>query len=281
MYSGSNKKNRWKASRRDRLLNVAARSWGAREGRGRRWIVWYVWLPLLVCAAAAWFTRESWLRVALENSETFVIRHIEVTTDGRLEAENVKEYAGISEGDPLFAVGMDEIRDRLLLIPVVEDVRVWRQLPDTVRVDIAERIAVARLGLPGMSVSLAVDAKGHVLGPSSANSGLPLISGVRDRGLRPGATVQDSMLMDALSVLELSTRAEFYSALQVASIDVSNPETLNVLLASGERVLLLRDTAIERLKTLPRMMKRAKERGVRLSEYDLTVRENFPALPAR
>jgi xanthine/CO dehydrogenase XdhC/CoxF family maturation factor len=109
---------------------------------------------------------------------------------------------------------------------------------------------------------------------------LPVVVGIRDKGLRPGDQVEDSMLAEALTVLEVCNQADVRPDLTVTTIDVSNDEQLDVGLATGERVLLSRTGMEKKLRQLCAMREEARRRGLALGVYDMTVERNFVGRPA-
>ncbi|HAL91752.1 MAG TPA: hypothetical protein DCM68_01850, partial [Verrucomicrobia bacterium] len=149
--------------RRESVLKVAARTVERRRTIRRRMgaaLTLLVGIPSLG-VGLYWGGGAAWRAMFAEN-DFFQIRKIEVTTDGSLGAEHIREYAKVREGLNLFAVRPKEIRDMLLSVPVIENAQVGRRLPDTMVIEVAERVAVARLGRPGSGSPLAVDATGHV-----------------------------------------------------------------------------------------------------------------------
>ena len=266
---------------RESVLKVAARSVERRRTVRRR-IGWALALLAGVPALAAglaWGGHAAWRAMFAEN-EFFEIRQIEVTTDGDLGAENILEYARVRKGLNLFAVRPEDIRGSLLSVPVIANAQVGRRLPDTLVIEVAERVSVARLGRPGSGSPLAVDATGHVLGPSSVRATLPVVLGVRDNGLRPGDVVNDPMLKDALKILEICNQAAMRQELAVATIDLGSEEQIEVGLMSGEQVLLSRGQLEEKLRQLPVMRSVARSKGLDLAVYDMTVDRNYVGRPA-
>ena len=266
---------------RESVLKVAARTTERRRAVRRRIgaaLALLVGMPVLG-AGLVWGGHEAWLAMFAEN-DYFHIREIEVTTDGTLGAGNIQEYAKVSPGMNLFAVRPREVRDLLLSVPVIENAQVGRRLPDTLIIEVTERVAVARLGRPGSGSPLAVDSTGHVLGPSSVRPSLPVILGVRDTGLRPGDVVQDGMLRDALVLLEICNQAAMRQELVVATIDLSEEDMLDVGLISGEQVLLSREGLEEKIRQLPIMRSVARGKGLELAVYDMTVDRNYVGRPA-
>lgn len=55
----------------------------------------------------------------------------------------VLEAAAIPRGTPIFAVDLEEVRDRVAMIGWVRDVAVSRQFPNIVRIDVTERVPIA------------------------------------------------------------------------------------------------------------------------------------------
>ena len=269
-------KGRRKNRSRDGLLRAAVRSGERRRTVRRRVVAALVTLIGLPALAVGlwWGGHQAWLGMFAENP-FFEIQRIEITTDGMLGVADVQEYARVRPGMNLFAVRPQDVRAELLKVPVIADAQVGRCLPDGLVIEVTERIAVARLGRPGARSTLAVDATGHVLGPSSVRTSLPVILGVRDVGLRPGDVVADAMLPEALAILEICNAEKMRGVLAVASIDVGSDERIDVGLASGERVLLSRDRIKEKLWKLREMLKEARRQGLALATYDLTVDRNY------
>jgi len=276
------KKNQRRGNRRkESLLQAATRSRSRRKsGRQRvgKGLFWFLAVPVLL-GGLIWGGLEAWQALFVEN-DFFQIREIEITTDGTLGAGHVQEYAKVRKGLNLFAMHPTEIRDSLMLVPVIANVQVGRRLPDTLVIEITERVAVARLGRPGAGTPLAVDSTCHVLGPSSVRASLPVIMGVRDKGLRPGDVVADPMMDQALLILDLCNQSAMRAEMVVASIDLSDDEQVEVGLVSGERVLLSLDGLREKLPQLPVMRAVARGKGLHLAVYDMTVSRNYVGRPS-
>ncbi|MDD2240586.1 MAG: FtsQ-type POTRA domain-containing protein [Kiritimatiellae bacterium] len=266
--------------RRESVPRSAARTVERRQARRRAWKRLGLLLgTLLLLAGGAWGGWAAWRAMFSENV-FFEIQQIDVTTDGDLRRGHILEYARVSVGQNLFAVNPQDIRELLLSVPVVAHAQVGRRLPNTLVIELTERVAVARLGRAGSGSPLAVDSLGHVLGPSSVRARLPVVVGIRDKGLRPGDQVEDSMLAEALTVLEVCNQADVRPDLTVTTIDVSNDEQLDVGLATGERVLLSRTGMEKKLRQLCAMREEARRRGLALGVYDMTVERNFVGRPA-
>lgn len=206
----------------------------------------------------------------------FVIRNLDLVSDGKLDPRHLREYAHVSEGMNLFAVDLRKVRQDLESVPIVDSVAVTRRLPDTLIVRVKERVAAARLGEDTAGYALALDRDGYVLGPSSSARHLPAISGYRARELRPGSRVGDRSVRGALHVLELCDLPKLSRLLRVKSIDVSHPDFLDVRLVRGERVLLSHEGVEVKLERLCDIIRHTADAGQAIASIDMTVDRNFP-----
>lgn len=85
-----------------------------------------------------------WLETAQAASRAgFEVRHVEVT--GIHRSPSLPVYAAALEGptNSMLLVDLDSVRDRLRALPWVADASVSRRLPDTLRIDVTERVPVA------------------------------------------------------------------------------------------------------------------------------------------
>ncbi|QKG70126.1 cell division protein FtsQ/DivIB [Erythrobacter mangrovi] len=128
----------------------------------------------------------------------FEVKKVRVSGVERMNEQLIYERVLAEQARPMPLVDLDMVRERLLQLPWVADARVSRQLPDTLKVDIVERVPHAVLAKPGRLVL--VDGQGHELEPiSTANAkGKLLIEG-------PGAQLQVEelgKLLDAAPALK-------------------------------------------------------------------------------
>lgn len=271
------KRNRRRRTSRQPLLMVSARVADRRRERMHR--VSAVVLSLLVLGASAWLLLAGiqWLgRVLFVENGRYTITKLDLSSDGKLRPQHIREYGGLAEGANLFAVNLDQVRSDLQSVPLVNTVEVSRRLPGTLIVRLTERIALARLGKDEERSHLAIDREGHVLGPSSRTPGLPAITGLRDRGLRPGSYIDEQLVRDALTVLDIIDTTRLSQVVRVATIDVRHPEYLDIRLHDGERVVMGRDRLDWRLTRLAQSLQTAAQLGRSIMTIDLTVNKNPP-----
>ncbi|HBA84219.1 MAG TPA: hypothetical protein DCZ95_09025 [Verrucomicrobia bacterium] len=269
--------NRRIAPARQSFLMVHARVLDQKKDRMHK--TGAIVLMMVVLAAAVWVAHllgDLLKRKLFSECDRFVIRQLDLSSDGKLQSWHIKEYAGLEEGMNLFAVDMDRVCKELSSVPVVSSVKVNRRLPDTLVIRITERVAVARLGNGGNGYFLGVDRDGYVLGPSSITPNLPTISGLKDKGLRPGSRVIDPAVVDALKVLDACDSVMLSQMIRIRDVDVLNPDFLNLTLTKGESVMLSRDNVENKLQKLARILQSSSKKGITLASIDMTVDKNFP-----
>lgn len=269
--------NRRRGPARDPILQVSAR--GSDKGRDRVHKIGALVLLGVVAAGTVWAAVSGahlmgdWL---FARNERFTVRRLDLSSSGRLQPSHLREYARISEGMNLFALSLDRIRAELESVPLIRSAEVERDLPDRLVVRVMERTALGRIAEGAAGYPLSVDQDGYVLGPAAGRPGLPLISGLRERGLAPGSVVREEAVLDALALLQICDSTKLGSVVRVASVDVGNPNYLDVRLAGGPRVTMGRDQLPFRLEKLADILRTSAELNQTVVAVDLTVDRNFP-----
>ena len=263
--------------RHDDFFTVSARVKEKSEDRRRRTAV--VVLLLIVVIGFGWILHLSLAaagRYFFTENDRYSIRNWELHSNGRLlTPAHIREYSQLGDDENLFAVDLREVRRRLEAVAVVESVEVARKLPDTLMIRVNERLAIARLGVDPRS-ALAVDRHGHVLGPSSLRPNLPAIVGLRQLGVRPGIAVTDPLFIDALRLLELCERPHVNPYVRIKSINVSDPDDLELRLDHDERVRVARVHMEARLAELLGIMRESRNRGQVARAINMTGELHIP-----
>lgn len=276
-YSRRGMFNRRRQNVRETLLLVNARAGERRRDAMHR--LGAIVLVLVVLAGTVWVTLAGARlagRALFSGNSRFTIRRLEITTEGRLQPEHVREYAGLAEGMNLFAVDLAQVRRDLEEVPIVRSVTVRRELPDTLYIDVAARTAAARLGDGSAGYLLALDRDGFILGTTTASPDLPAITGSSEKGLRPGMRVEDPGVRSALRALDLCEAPAMGRLVRIRTVDVSHADYLDLRLARGERVLLSREGLDTKLVKLCEIIQRAADMGRGIAVIDMTVDRNFP-----
>ncbi|HET6951820.1 MAG TPA: FtsQ-type POTRA domain-containing protein [Acidimicrobiales bacterium] len=141
--------------------------------------------------------------VGLTRSPVLDVDRVLVTGAAHTDPGDVVAASGVGRGDRMVGVDAGAVRARVGALPWVDEVRVRRSWPSTVRIEVTERTVVATVQV-GADRAALVDAGGRVLavearaGDAPPVGDLPVLTGVSGRldagGMLPAAA------RDALSV---------------------------------------------------------------------------------
>ncbi|MGQ9661765.1 MAG: cell division protein FtsQ/DivIB [Kiritimatiellia bacterium] len=159
-------------------------------------------------------------------NDRFKIKNIEVVAPSAHTHDLVLEYLGITEGMNLFGFNMREAHRTILKhAAAFKSLSIRRILPDTVKIEVVERIPLARLGANGIIV---VDDEGVVFCAPSLRRSLPLIAGAPE--LVPGQRVS-GMARAAVELLDLCSDPK--TSLAVERIAVNRADRLELTIQFG------------------------------------------------
>jgi cell division septal protein FtsQ len=231
---------------------------------------------LLVWKTGAWLFWEN---------PRYTIRKLVVHVEGQvITPDHIRDYTGLREGTNLFAVNLGGMRANFLAkTPIAKSIVIHRRLPDTVLVNVVERIPIARLGRLS---SLGVDRDGYVFPLRSGTREYPVITGCSEGCQRPGARV-DQPTLNAIETIDTCNRTKAGEQVKIASVDVGAKEFLEIYLAAGERVRLAwtglgqpltpesRHSLEKKLNSLASILRASEERGRRVVNLDLTYGDQY------
>jgi cell division protein FtsQ len=176
--------------RRGAPANERSRKRFARRQWRRRWLAWRVVVALVLLLAllgtgvyAVWFS--SWLDVD----------EIDVSGALHVDADEIRDRSGIEASTPLATVDLAAAETRIRSLAIVKTAQVERQWPDTVRISITERVAIAVVEIGGKLRGM--DADGVVFREyAKAPPGLPRVE--TDIGTTPDALKEAALVIAAL-----------------------------------------------------------------------------------
>jgi len=199
-----------------------------KEGKNRRKIAFravVVGGVLISAAAVALYT--PWLGL-------FGLRTITVLGNQRVSAETIGLAAGLSRGRPLLTIHRSDVAERVCGIPWVRSARISRVLPDTLRIDVEERVPVARALLSDGACMVLGD--GGVVVEGSCAEGAPELEvvGAELTDLSPGGHLIEASISDLLDLLRRSALSDMH----IRRIDVTDLSAVVLDAESGLRILL-------------------------------------------
>jgi cell division protein FtsQ len=238
----------------------------ARVRPRRRGLSWRLVFALQVAAvallgvAAAW---TAWQKVFA--SERLRVGKLEVRGSHFLSEGEVRALIGPAVGENILALDIEALKTRLRGSPWVADATVTRTLPDTVRVEIRERVPLALAELDRLYL---MDAEGGLIdiyGPRTGAFDLPIVRGLlgveeesrRERARRAGALLADLGDLGG----------------EVSEVYVLGSGDLKVVLRGAGEVLLFGEAPYrERLLTFLSLRKDLVERAPDAEHFDLRYR---------
>lgn len=245
------------------------------------------WIPLaavatLVLLAFLVWKIGAWL---FWENPAYTVRTMAIGVEGQvITAADVRKYTGLREGINLFSVNLSQARTAFLRgMPLAKSIVIRRKLPDTMVVDVVERVPLARLGRWS---PLGVDRDGYVFPLRSGTREFAVITGCAEQNLRPGIRV-DQAVMNAIETLDACNRTKAGEQVRIASLDVGSKEFLELYLTAGERVHLAwpdmgqavtpetRRMIEQKMGRLAAILRASEERGRRVVNLDLTYGDQY------
>ena len=214
----------------------------------------------LVGVVCAW---TAWQRVFA--SDRLRVGRLEVRGSHFLSEGEVRELIGPAVGESILTLDIDALKARLRASPWVADATVTRALPDTLRVEIHERIPLALAELDRLYL---MDQDGGLIdiyGPRTGAFDLPIVRGLvgveedsrRDRARRAGALLAD--------LAELGG--------EISEVYVEPTGDLRVVLRGEGEVLLFGDAPYKsRLVTFLSLRRELAQRAPDAEHFDLRFR---------
>jgi len=273
--------------RQQHLLDVKVRSQKATQHRNRRIIVFVskVTLVLGVIGGLYLGLKEGAKRIFFENPD-YQLRQIVVQTDGTLQRDQVLKTANVHEGENIFRINLQRIRDALQELPQVDEVQVTRQMPAEIDIHITERRPIAwitsdtDISNPFASdVAFLVDGRGLLMKEKKLLPeylGLPIITGCTSESLEAGEIVQSFEAKAALDLLRLSDGSYMQTRFQIREIDVSKGYCLEVTDKNHTRVTFGFDHLPEQLRRLDQFLVYSDDARRELETVNLLVQRNIP-----
>jgi cell division septal protein FtsQ len=280
---------------REYVLDVKLRSSQVRAARLRMAAVALgVVFAIVLGVFLSWKAGEWALNRLLYQNKAFAIEEIAVQTDGVLAVEQLRRWSGVHLGDNLLALDLARVARDLQLVSLVKSASVERILPHTLRIRVVERDPIAQVNRiqprPNGGVETAVfflDAEGFVMLPLDPRqrtvSGptppvqLPVIAGWNRGELQAGRRLESPQLQAALELLTAFERSPMEGLVDLARVDISTPEVLEVTTGQGSQITFGLSQLDQQLRRWHEVFDQAQQRNRAIATLDLAVTNNVPA----
>ncbi len=206
----------------------------------------------------------------ISRNPKFELKTINIISDGRLLPEQLREYTGLQTGVNLFSVDLEQLRKILEEVPLVESVSISRQLPDTLTINVRERVALAQIRWHTRGLPFLLDRHGTVLPTTRSGQSLPLIEGLKLEKLHPGEHVDKPGVRQCLELLSAADQLRLGSQVTFSSFDIRYPDFVTAVVNGDTTVRFPQHSAREKLIRLVSVLQLSKEQGRRVKTIDLT-----------
>lgn len=229
--SGRRRLGRRRNRRRTPVLQVRARTSTARSvNRHRIGALVLIPVAIIILGALVFLGVRAVGRALFSHNTMFTVTRVEVNAGSEDVRNLTREYTRIAEGMNIFDFDITEIRASVLKrTPGFKAMSISRRLPSTVRIEVAERLPLARLGRRS---HLVADRDGCVFVGGARAENLPLLIGYADSDILPGDRIE-GMATAALEVLDLCQDPRL--DLDIHTIRVDDNEHLLLQTAFGGR----------------------------------------------
>jgi cell division protein FtsQ len=201
-------------------------------------------------------------------SERLRVVKVEVRGSRFLSEGEVRELLGPAVGENILNLDIDSLKARLRSSPWVADATVTRTLPDTLRVEVHERVPLALAELERLYLMDGDGALIDIYGPRTAAFDLPIVRGLqraepedrRQRAILAGALLRDLGELGA----------------EISEVEVEKNGDLRVVLrGAGEVVRMGAPPYRSRLLTFLSLREELRARCPRAEWFDLRFRDRI------
>jgi cell division protein FtsQ len=231
---------------------------------------------------ALWRGGEWGMNHFIYENNAFAIHELDVQTDGVISLEQLRRWAGVKRGQNLFALDLTRVKRDLELVPAIQSVAVERVLPHTLKVRIIEREPIAQM----LQVqNYLIDAEGFAMLPLDPQQRsipvqpgehYPIITGLSAAELRAGRQVESPQVRAALKFLGAFEHSAMAPLVDIARIDVSAPDVLQVFTAQQNEIIFRTTDFDRQLNRWWLVYNKGQEQSHQIASLDLSVSENVP-----
>jgi cell division protein FtsQ len=242
---------------------------------------------LLLTLAGAGYATNMIMGVVLDNAlyknSQYALKKIVIETKGDFSQHEIKQAAGLSIGQNIWALNMAQIQRNIERLPYVAEARIEKHLPDKLVIKITERIPIAKVTCSGSELGtrevLYVDRDHYVLfkpRPGETIQPLPDITGLRNTEFEAGQRLDQPEAVVAINLLKEMEMTPLHTAIDVKSVDVNQPLSLKVTTTQGSVVFFRLNYLGQQLQRLQEIMGVAQQRQRLVATVDLTLDRNVP-----
>ncbi len=205
----------------------------------------------------------------------FIVDHVSVIGAATVDVEVLEGLIGTVEGENIFEIDLPGIGEKIENHPWISSVKVKRQLPSTLKVEVEERKPAALLDA---KKTWLIDKAGVCLRAVDPAEGirLPVLTGFKPdkRKLAPGAMLGSKGVVNAIKVARRLSGYRLFGLHKLSSMDVSRPGGVTIKFDDTQVELIAKDSGwtdeAERLRTVDYILR---ESTASILSIDLTFND--------
>jgi cell division protein FtsQ len=257
----------------------------ARKKKALKNCMWatFMMFVLGVFGFVVYFTGQKVIETAFVQNNRFALNNVDVEIKGALRKSDVIRWSGLHKGENLLNINLTQVSENIKRIPYVEDIRIERQMPDTIRIRVIERQPIACL-IPKTKNAVSsqqvyyLDGQGIVMKPKAGEKikALPILIGVDIDSVIEGVVIDDQNVQGALRLIRLCDLHFLKDDLALTYIDVQKNGALTVLTQQQSRIRFRNDVLEQQIERLQFINNYAKDNRKMVQVVDLTPEKNVP-----
>lgn len=225
----TNKNNKNFMKKNNAAISKNQRKIAKKKKRVKRIIKWTSLALIIIAGAIFAFA-----------SPLFNITQIEVINTNLLSKDKVISLSGIKKDQNIFRFLKSDVIEKIKEDPYVQDVKINRQLPNKVQIDIEER--QRNFSLEFLNGYAYINNQGYILEISQDKLNLPVIKGAstEENNITPGKRLEQKDLEKlevAIKIMTIAKENELDE--KVTSIDISNKNEYILYLESEKKTVYL------------------------------------------
>jgi cell division septal protein FtsQ len=287
------KKANTRRKKRRHVLDVKASSSQVRKHRIRMSVSALITMVVILGSAYGLWRGGYWAaQHFVYQNKNLSIKHFDVRTDGVIDTRYLRRLSGVRRGDNLFATDLHGIKSNLENHGMIKSVAIQRKLPDTLRMQVYERVPMARIRVAERGATgrysyrtFALDMDGVLMTLNTnivrgetalAWKKLPLLTTTNYNGVFSAPDLRNPQLKAALTLISRFDAASIRDYLQITRVDIDDEFVLRVSVSNGATVDVLNqdfDRQLTRWKSIHQTLAGRRES---YQWIDLSVTNHVP-----
>jgi hypothetical protein len=224
---------------------------------------------------------------ALEKNSQFLLKAVEVNTEGTLTREQIVAATGLTTATNLLTMNLREVRARIERLPQVKSAVIHRDYHGQLTLDVVQRLPVAWIECAKWKLMEPLSGKGCLMDAEGApvpcdvitkqSLAMPRIQFPALSEAVPGKAVPDLQVHAALRLMQELQKRDEGGRAKLERIEIPNAWSLVAHFAGEAKIIFGVDDLEPQLARFDRFIHEARARKWRVATLNLLARVNTPA----